>query len=133
MVKTLSLIMALGLFACPNNSALANDLTADKTAQNGQKITMQAPPLCSDNFVIVDKTEGGVPTRFNDKAVKKQEKCPHKSKDIKDCDRPAKLSLPKREKQVNTTVKISVEKWVIEFSPDDYPLTTLDEPPTIIK
>ena len=133
MVKILSLILSLGMLACPSAQDEKCDISFLQTDEKPQKITVQAPPLCGENFTVMEETEGGVPTRFGDKDVKTRTKCPHKSKDIKDCDRNGAFNLPKRENGEVTKIKISVQKWEIEITPDGYGLSTLDEPPTVTK
>lgn len=122
MVKTVSLLMALSSLLCP----------VAESRNEGEYY--EAKPLFSaDNYAIIDKTEGGVPIRFDANEANKDKRCPHKSKDIKDCDRMNKFNLPKRardrERFDARTVTVRVREWEFSFYPIVDEPATLEEPP----
>ena len=137
MVKTLSLIMALSAFIAPNTDANTVDkpVTLD---ENYSKIERSAPPLYSgENYTIIDQTEGGVPTRFRQKERnsenKRREKCPHKSKDIQDCDKTSKFNLSRLSGNGEKRVIVKVKEWEIVFTTSENSPPVENEEPTTYK
>ena len=133
MVKTLSLLFAFGTLFMPTNDALVES----KNAGYGESITQvqrSSDALYGEkNYTVLNETEGGVPTRFDKNEGKERKKYSHRTKDIKPCDRQSNFALEKRYGLGEGEVRISVEKWTIEFTPNGYRPSTLDEPPTISK
>ena len=129
--------MAFSTFLAQPNEGDIEQKTVERE-ENEVKIERVSPPLCSsENYTLIDKTERDVPTRLDENGDKKQnrnrEKCPHKSKDIKDCDRARTLNLKKRIDQSDRLVSVKVEKWEFIFAPNENQPVTLDEKPIIYK